>query len=157
MDEEIISRHNEIVKPEDETYILGDVGFNPSYAAKCLSRMNGTKHLIIGNHDKIKPVLLEQVEWARHYHELTMPDKMAGGRKQLIVLMHYAMRIWNGSHWGTFMLYGHSHGTLPDDPKSFSIDVGVDCHDFYPVSYDRVKEIMREKDFVNIKGERIVI
>ena len=36
--------------------------------------------------------------------------------EQDIVLCHYAMRVWQKSHYGAWMLYGHSHGTLPDNP-----------------------------------------
>lgn len=42
-------------------------------------------------------------------------------------------------------LYGHSHGTLPDDEAALSFDVGVDCHNFYPVSYEEVKAVMARK------------
>ncbi|VXC07823.1 conserved hypothetical protein [Chryseobacterium sp. 8AT] len=42
-------------------------------------------------------------------------------------------------------MYGHSHGTLSDDEMSLSIDVGVDCHNFYPVSYEEIKELMKKK------------
>lgn len=27
-------------------------------------------------------------------------------------MSHYAMRVWNQSHKGSWMLHGHSHGTL---------------------------------------------
>jgi len=55
------------------------------------------------------------------------------------------MRTWNASHHGVWHLYGHSHGTLSDDEKALSIDVGVDCHNFYPISYEEVKELMKAK------------
>ena len=90
MDEKIILNHNEIVSQDDEIYILGDISMNSDYGAKCLSRMNGKKYLIRGNHDKIKPALSEQLEWVKDYYELTIQkDKMNGGRKQLIILCHY--------------------------------------------------------------------
>jgi calcineurin-like phosphoesterase family protein len=34
---------------------------------------------------------------------------------------------------------------LPDDEMALSFDVGVDCHNFYPVSYEEVKELMKKK------------
>jgi calcineurin-like phosphoesterase family protein len=63
----------------------------------------------------------------------------------LIVMCHYAMRVWNRSHRGAWMLYGHSHGSLPDDPGALSIDVGVDCHDYTPISHDDIGRIMAKK------------
>jgi len=59
------------------------------------------------------------------------------------------MRVWNGSHHGTYSLFGISHGTLTDDPTSRSIDVGVDVHDFAPVSYAEVKALMEAKSWVS--------
>lgn len=55
------------------------------------------------------------------------------------------MRVWNKSHYGAWMLYGHSHGSLIDDPNSLSFDVGVDCHNYKPFSFEEVKEIMSHK------------
>ena len=42
------------------------------------------------------------------------------------------------------MLYGHSHGMLPED-HTRTIDVGVDVWDFYPVSIEEVKAKMVRK------------
>ena len=57
-------------------------------------------------------------------YELKVNDPDGRHGKQGIVLCHYAMRVWNKSHHGNFMLYGHSHGSLADDPNSMSFDVG---------------------------------
>ena len=82
--------------------------------------------------------------------------RMRPKAKRRIVLCHYAFRVWNKSHRGAWHLYGHSHGSLPDDPNSLSFDAGVDCHEFTPISYERVKEIMAEKRFLPVDhhGER---
>ncbi|MFT5024909.1 MAG: calcineurin-like phosphoesterase family protein, partial [Candidatus Azotimanducaceae bacterium] len=42
------------------------------------------------------------------------------------------------AHHGNWHLYGHSHGTLPDLEDQLCFDVGVDCHDFYPLAYEDV-------------------
>jgi calcineurin-like phosphoesterase family protein len=62
------------------------------------------------------------------------------------------IQLWNAKHHGTYHLYGHSHGSLADDIHSRSFDVGVDCHDFYPLSYAEVKEIMKKKEWVSPFG-----
>ena len=77
-----------------------------------------------------------------------MPDTSFKRGQHLVVLCHYALKVWNASHWGTYHLYGHSHGMLPDDPKSRSFDVGVDCHNFYPLAYEEMKGIMKQKEWV---------
>ena len=57
-----------------------------------------------------------------------------------ITLCHYAMRVWNKSHFDAWHLYGHSHACLGSVGKS--LDVGVDNHDFFPWSFDEVKDYM---------------
>lgn len=49
-EEMLISRHNEVVGPDDIVVFLGDFAFNsPSNWA---SKLNGKKYLILGNHDR---------------------------------------------------------------------------------------------------------
>ncbi len=56
---------------------------------------------------------------------------------------HYAQRVWEHSHHGSWHVYGHSHGSLPDDIKSKSIDVGVDTEwRTYIDAYDKEIPIM---------------
>jgi len=62
---------------------------------------------------------------------------------QDIILCHYPLRIWNKKHYGSWHFYGHEHNTLPGIGKS--IDVGVDAHNFKPISFTQLKEIMYVK------------
>jgi calcineurin-like phosphoesterase family protein len=55
------------------------------------------------------------------------------------------MRVWPHSGRGAWQLYGHSHGNLPDDPLSLSMDVGVDSHGFCPWHFEEVQAIMKGK------------
>jgi calcineurin-like phosphoesterase family protein len=60
MDETLIERWNSVVKPTDKIYHLGDVYF-PKYKSESdmlFKRLNGTKVLILGNHDAGKDQLL---------------------------------------------------------------------------------------------------
>jgi calcineurin-like phosphoesterase family protein len=148
MDEILIQRWNEKVNPEDEVYHLGDVGLSSSgKLRKILDRLNGKIYLINGNHEKSAHDCHSRFEWIKDYYELVIKDDEFERGKQLIVLFHYSMREWNASHWGAYHLYGHSHGTLSDDPTSRSFDIGVDCHNFYPLSYEEVKAIMKTKSW----------
>lgn len=63
-----------------------------------------------------------------------------------LVLCHYAFRVWNESHKSVPALYGHSHGSLPDDPNALAVDIGVD---YYPIpqTLQQVKKIMSLKNY----------
>lgn len=150
MNEELITRHNSLVKHNDNVFHLGDFYFGKaSSASKILSRLNGKQHLIAGNHDekiRLSEEFSKHFEWIKDYFELRVFDKESNSR-QLIIMCHYSFRVWNRSHHGSWSLYGHSHGNLYDDPHSLSMDVGVDVNNYFPVSYDQVKERMKEKVF----------
>ncbi len=63
-DEHIIEKWNSVVKKQDVTYILGDVTMEKSAPYYLLDRLNGLKHVVLGNHDRRQDVkkLLEHVE-----------------------------------------------------------------------------------------------
>lgn len=137
MNEMLIQNWNKIVKPEDLIYHLGDFGTGPE---KCLlpvfKRLNGKKHLIKGSHDS-KYVLGLPWESINDIKVLHLESK-----RMAVVLCHYAMRTWYKSHYGTWMLFGHSHGKVAPFGKSF--DVGVDCWNFTPISLDKVEKEMNK-------------
>jgi calcineurin-like phosphoesterase family protein len=140
MDEALITNWNSRVKPTDDIYHLGDFCFgSTAYADYILKQLNGNKFFIFGNHDKaIRDEAAANFKWLRHYYELKED-------KQTIVLCHYAMRVWNKSHHGSYMLYGHSHGKLEATPWGKSMDVGVDCHNYFPISLEEVTAIMDKR------------
>ena len=63
-DEYIIEKFNSVVSKRDVTYILGDVTMEKSAPYHLLDRLNGMKHVVLGNHDRRQDVkkLLEHVE-----------------------------------------------------------------------------------------------
>jgi len=151
MNERLIENWNRVVGPQDLVYHLGDVFLTTTEEARQIrSRLNGRICLIQGNHEKTALSLRGAFEWVKDYYELKAPDPDAANGMQRIVLCHYAFRVWNKSHHGAWHLYGHSHGSLPDDPNALSFDVGVDCHNYTPINYRRVKEIMATKHFVPV-------
>jgi calcineurin-like phosphoesterase family protein len=146
MNEVMIQRWNEKVGKDDIVYHLGDFALMPPTKLRQIrERLNGKIHLITGNHESSALDCADCFESIKDYFELTVPDEDAFKGQRFIVLLHYAMRVWNASHFGTWHLYGHTHGDLPDDITSLSFDVGVDCHNFYPLSYQDVKSIMAKK------------
>jgi calcineurin-like phosphoesterase family protein len=129
MDEAMLARWNEVVGPGDEVWHLGDFAVGRKAidaAAALLARLNGRKHLVIGNNDP--PAVSALPEWASagHYAELEV-DGVG------VVLCHYPFRTWRNAARGWVNLHGHSHGRLRP-PLTRQADVGVDAHDFRPVT-----------------------
>ena len=129
MDALLIARWNAVVAPEHEVWHLGDVARRPRDVAGLLEQLNGTKHLLRGNNDP--PATLAAPGWAStgDYAELELDGR-------LLVLGHYPFRSWNGQHRKSINLHGHSHGRLKPMLRQF--DVGVDVHDFAPVTLARL-------------------
>lgn len=156
MNRVMAERWNERIGPDDLVYHIGDFALTNKreWVGELLDSLNGKKHLIVGNHEGAAMNHQKKFEWVKDYYELKVPDADVRGGYQRIVLMHYAMRVWHHDYQGTWQLYGHSHGNLPDKEDKLAIDVGVDCHNFYPLSYEEVKAIMQNKQWVPPFGDR---
>ena len=129
MDAGMIERWNAVVGPDDDVWHLGDFARSARLAAEILPRLNGRKHLVVGNNDPPAVAALPGWASASHYAELDVDGTGA-------VLCHYAFRTWRDSGRGWVNLHGHSHGRLrPVLPRQ--ADVGVDVHDFRPVTLEQ--------------------
>lgn len=149
MNEQLIERWNEKIEPNDHVYHLGDFGLTyKENLATILDQLNGKKYLIVGNHESAALQNKGKFKWVKEYHELKVKDSLCKNGVQRIILFHYAMRTWRGEGRGNWHLYGHSHGNLPDLEDKLAFDIGVDNHDFYPLSYEEVKAIMQTKKWV---------
>lgn len=149
MNEQMITKWNETVKPDDYVFSLGDFAFAKiGKIAELLGRLNGQKYFISGNHDEEvldnKAYLLDRglVKEITAYKEIRIDG-------QFIILFHYGCRVWNKSHRDSWLLYGHSHGSLP--PFGKSVDVGVDAPfvtgkaEYRPLSFYEVKDFMAKQ------------
>lgn len=106
-DAEIIKRWNDTVDIDDDVYILGDISWaNPTKTAELISRLNGNKHLIIGNHDR---KLLKSKTVRDLFVEITdyKEIQLQGGKG--IILSHYPIPCFNHHYYGWYHLYGHVH------------------------------------------------
>lgn len=141
MNETIIENCRRALKPKDDLFILGDVSLKPyDYVFPYLDKIPGKIHIIPGNHDR----------WINKYKssptgKIIIHDAIHIVRenKIAIFLCHYPMRRWYQCHRDTIHLYGHVHGNL--DGHNRSLDVGVDCWDFKPVSLSTIIEKLEEK------------
>lgn len=140
MDDEILGRLNSAVDEDDTIYFLGDFCRGSGKEALAYRKRIRCKNIFFveGNHDAGARKIAAEFRWWKQLAEVKLDD-------QVIVLCHYAMRVWHHSFRGSWHLYGHSHGRLPDDATALSMDVGVDTHDFRPWHFDEIRTRMDEK------------
>jgi calcineurin-like phosphoesterase family protein len=129
MDQTLLERLNASVKANDILHFLGDFSIgNPARVLEYRRRIRCKKILAVpGNHDKQARKLKEEFSWHDNLGEVSIHG-------QPIVLCHYGLRVWNRSNHGSWHLYGHSHGRLPEVPDSLSMDVGVEHARFPPMA-----------------------
>lgn len=139
-DDTLIKNWNNVVKPTDEIYILGDLTMSKDgkYANSLLSKLNGRKYLIIGNHENYlnDPAFdTTYYEWVKDYYEFNY-------KKIKFVLFHYPILEWNGYFRKSIHLYGHVHNTRQPYLESImdkrAKNVGVDIINYTPISIDTI-------------------
>ncbi len=151
MDEEMIRRWNDRVRPTDKVYHLGDVVINRK-ALKTLHRLNGDKVLIRGNHD-----IFPDVEYREYFRELRAYHVMNG-----MILSHIPIHPESLGRFGV-NIHGHLHasrvkmepvgkyGVPVIDPRYHC--VCVEQTDFTPILFeDVIKRIEAEGGMVGFKS-----
>jgi len=153
-DEFLISNWNEIVRPEDVVYVLGDVCMGKiAESLPQVGRLNGTKILVFGNHDRMfHPKNENQLsrwmtEYGQYFDEI-MDEMVWNGE---ILFNHFP---YSGDHTeevryledrpkdeGMWLCHGHIHS------KDFllgtrQIHIGVDAEvaNYAPIPMERVVE-----------------
>ena len=153
MDEEMVKRWNETVRPNDKVYHLGDVVINRK-ALSIMSRLNGDKVLIRGNHD-----IFRDEEYRQYFRELRAYHVMYG-----MILSHIPIHEQSLGRFGT-NIHGHLHTGRVQirgfNGKPMGIDpryhcVCVEQTDFRPILFEdvikRIKEEGGEVGFKNGNG-----
>ena len=141
MDEEMVKRWNETVKPNDKVYHLGDVVINRR-CLRILNRLNGDKVLIKGNHDIFK--LGDYTPYFRDIRGYHVMNNM--------ILSHIPV---HPESFGRFRanIHGHLHqrrvlrpapyGGQEVDPRYFN--VSVEQIDFRPILFEEVLKRIEEQ------------
>jgi calcineurin-like phosphoesterase family protein len=138
-DEMIINIWNQTVGKHDEVWHLGDFCFGGhEIVTRVRARLNGKIHLILGNHDYANRIF--NIKGCFTSFNDIKEIKFDKGR--MIVLCHYAMRVWSRSHYNAGQLYGHSHGMLRPLGKQW--DIGLDNNNFRILSDKDIIEIMHK-------------
>jgi len=148
MDNGIIEKWNKKVSTEDTVYILGDVFpcecNDPRGIIDLLKKLNGTKMLIIGNHDE---KFLNELRESRVFSDITHIATVNDNGRE-IVLCHYPLMTWKNDD-SSIHFYGHVHNKeLPETEemmsyykrhkKEMAFNVGLDVRGFVPVGLNEI-------------------
>lgn len=106
----IINNWNNVVKEEDDVYILGDISwYNATKTIEIFKQLQGKKHLIIGNHDH---KLIKNKELRNLFCEIIDYKELPIENNRGIVLSHYPIPCFNKHFHGWYHLYGHVHNSF---------------------------------------------
>jgi calcineurin-like phosphoesterase family protein len=133
MTETMIEKWNAVVGKDDRVFHLGDFSFlNKEKTASILSRLNGYKSFIMGNHDRgrsrrwwLEAGFDEVSEYAIVYNGF-------------FFLSHEPM--YMNKHMPYVNIHGHIHGQKYEGNQYFN--VSVEQRDYTPVSFEHIKSIV---------------
>lgn len=131
----LIENWNKYVKPNDIIYFLGDFAFSGiTKTLNIFNQLQGSKFLILGNHDPFK--IHKKIPWndVRDVKWL---------KNEKLFLSHYPHLSWKNSCYGSYHFYGHVHGKL--EKTELACDVGVDKWNYMPVSLEMLKEYLKSQ------------
>jgi len=171
MNEDMVKKWNEIVKPEDTVYCLGDFSMAFRSVEIYSFRLNGNRFLVPGNHDflhsyhKRSKNKENQEKWIQKYKDYmwnVLPEQFVldipgvgtfnlchhpyAGPYEL-ESGHDKYEKWRPKDDGRILLCGHVHNSWKHkfSPNgTLMINVGVDVWDFAPVSLDRLAAYIKE-------------
>ena len=103
MNQEIVKRWNEVIPKDAIVFHLGDFSLtaNMKELDSLIHKLNGDIHLIIGNHEKDalgKSYIRDKWASISDIAEIYIKDPEITYGEQHIVMCHYPMMAWNGSH-----------------------------------------------------------
>jgi len=137
----LVARWNESVAPDDEVYLVGDAFCSRRMPRETkvgiLRMLHGSKTLVRGNHDDDLSIFQEAG------FESVVDHLMLDGE---ILLIHrspdkqYGREEWELARkiQPKLIVHGHTHSKSVDKPKC--LNVCVDWHDLYPVSWTLIEE-----------------
>lgn len=137
MNEYIVEKWNSVVKPDDKVYHLGDVAMHPiNHNIKIMSRLNGRKTLILGNHDD--PDINVYKPYFKRIYSTRMLDWM--------LLSHVPIHPMSLGK-ADANIFGHVHNNITPGqygPKYYNISIEV-LDDYTPIHVEDLKNRIKKQ------------
>ena len=149
----IIERHNAVVQDDDVCYNVGDFSMSEKYVPIVLPQLKGKHILVAGNHDAVWKDRKRYQEAIERYIGYGFQKVLFETIVEPFLVCHmpYKQDERHGQRYaddcpkdeGRFLLHGHCHGKLGKFHNGNQADVGVDCWDCSPVSYETLLEFVK--------------
>lgn len=177
MHRSLVTRYNSTVPTDGVCYFLGDMGNKPDDIRKVINQLNGTKVLILGNHDRGMTtmyncgfdVVLYSASLFLGEHRITMSHCPLKGvwREDTSKMKHGLIENWHGEtrdkfnkHTLTddsqFHLHGHVHSRKNKQESQKILDkqydVGVTANNYIPVSFSQIESWIMTYEKCRIEG-----
>ena len=149
MNQGLISRWNKTVKnDDDDVWVAGDLAFNKhcDVVKEILSKLRGRKHLVLGNHDEqFREWTWMKIGFSSVHTVVKVVDE---GEEIWLAHKPDAREKWNLPK-GCTLFHGHLHAResefIKPTKNGWDINVGVDCHDFKPITMADVHKLVNDK------------
>lgn len=163
----LINNYNATVGKEDLCYFLGDMGLCKSDAlAKVVQELNGTKVLILGNHDKGATAM------RRMGFDVVLNGATIVVANRIVTMTHCPLKgvfredcskmkgSKEGEHWhgesrhhqfsiidfGQYHLHGHTHKGPEERIADRQMDIGVRANGYRPVSLPQIESWIANRE-----------
>lgn len=138
MNEVLIERWNEVVKPGDKIYHLGDVFFGPKeWIEDNWHKLNGKKRLVVGNHDDILYIaqqrMFEKIELWRMFSEFNLLLTHVPVHNSTL----YERRFKNAPMLPMINVHGHIHSNA--SPAGPYVCACVEQTDYRPINIEELR------------------
>ena len=156
MNEHIINTHNSIVGPDDIVLILGDFSFKTGIErlTEIVSKLNGHKFLITGNHDKeekpdiyfragFEDVFLTPIKFNGDYYSHYPLNSTSEGDCPNTILYNFLRKEFMDSSSG-INFHGHQHTFVDNGPREKN--VACELLDYKPLLVGRTKSYQIESN-----------
>lgn len=149
MNQEMVDRYNYVVGYNELVLWVGDCFFlSLEKSQKMLSRLNGRKALVIGNHDR-SPAQMLEMGFEFVADELSL--RMAGRAVNVCHYPYAEMCEYTDDRYperrpkrvkGQALIHGHTHSQKRR--IGTAVHVGVDAWDFRPAHWGKVEKLVAE-------------
>ena len=139
MDDELISLWNQTVGGSDEVYVIGDFG-TAGREKEILSRLNGTKFLVKGNHDTQTNEYYRAAGFSEVYDRPILYESFW-------ILSHEPVYVNENMPYAN--IFGHVHASpLFKDYSSQHYCVSVERTGYRPIGFEAVQKKIKESAFL---------